>query len=88
MDITEQPWAEFADRLAKELIEHGADQAAIITRKNDENRIVTNYFNCGYEERWVLIGHLLVDIVMQIIVSNAAEIKAILENAEPEEDGG
>ena len=79
IDPTEQPWAEFAERLAQELLEHGATQAAIVTRNQDEDRVTTNYYNCGFEERCVLLGHLLEDLVLEIIETNAETIKNILE---------
>ena len=77
-NLSEQPWAEFADRLAKELIEHGATQAMIITRNADEDRVATNYYNCGYEDFWVLIGHLFTDIMFDAIAANKDAIKEIL----------
>lgn len=85
-ELSEQPWAEFADRLAKELIEHGATEAAIVTRNEDEDRIVTNYYNCNFEKRCVLIGHLLNDLVCEIIEVNAGFIREILENSDGDTD--
>lgn len=82
--LNEQPWAEFANRLARELIEHGATEAAIVTRNSDEDRVVTNYYNCNFEKRCILIGHLLVDLVMEIIDTNRDEIRGMFE----EDDDG
>lgn len=82
MNVSEQPWAEFADRLAQELIEHGATEAVIVTRNEDEDRVTTNYFNCNYEKRCVLIGHLLTDLILEAIETNADTIRAILEDCE------
>ena len=79
LNPSEQPWAEFAERLAKELIEHGATEAAIVTRNADEDRVVTNYYNCDFEKRCVLVGHLIVDIVLEIIECNADTVKEMLE---------
>ena len=81
-DLNEQPWAEFADRLAQELLEHGATEAAIVTRNEDENRVTTNYFNCNFEKRCVLIGHLLHDLILEVIEVNADLIKEMLEEAD------
>ena len=75
----EQPWAEFAERLAKELIEHGATEAAIVTRNEEEDRVTTNYFNCNFEKQCMIIGHLLEDAVLTIIESNADVIRDILQ---------
>ena len=80
MKIEEQPWAEFAERIAKELIEHGATEAAIVTRNEDEDRVVTNYYNCNFEKRCALLGRLLEDIVLEIIEINADTIREILED--------
>lgn len=82
--LNEQPWAEFADRLAQELIEHGATEAAIVTRNGDENRVTTNYYNCDNEKRWVLLGHLFTDIIIETIDTNRSEIREMLEG---DEDG-
>lgn len=79
LNPSEQPWAEFAERLAKELIEHGATEAAIVTRNEEEDRVTTNYYNCNFEKRCVLVGHLIEDIVLEIIETNADTIREILE---------
>ena len=83
-ELNDQPWAEFADRLAQELLEHGATEAAIVTRNEDEDRVVTNYYNCNFEKRCVLIGHLLNDLILETIEVNADLIKEMLE----EDDDG
>lgn len=82
LNPSEQPWAEFADRLAKELLEHGATEAVIVTRNEKEDRIVTNYFNCDFEKRCIMIGHLLEDLILEVISVNAGEIKEWLEDEE------
>ena len=82
LNPSEQPWAEFADRLAKELLEHGATEAVIVTRNEQEDRIVTNYFNCDFEKRCIMIGHLLEDLILEVISVNAEEIKEWLEDEE------
>jgi len=81
-NLNDQPWAEFADRLAQELLEHGATEAAIVTRNEDEDRVVTNYYNCNFEKRCVLIGHLIHDLILEVIEVNADLIKEMLEEAE------
>ena len=85
-ELNEQPWAEFADGLAKEMIEHGATEAAFISRNAEEDRVFTNYYNCNFEKRCVLVGHLLHDIFMEVIEINADWIKAILTDDRPETD--
>lgn len=80
LNPSEQPWAEFAERLAKELIEHGATEAAIVTRNEEEDRVATNYYNCNFEKRCVLVGHLIEDIVLEIIETNADTIREMLED--------
>lgn len=61
------------------MIEHGATEAAVVTRNDSEDRVTTNYYNCNFEKRCVLLGHLFTDIVMEIIETNAEEIRNILE---------
>lgn len=85
-ELSEQPWAEFADRLAKELIEHGATEAVIVTRNEEEDRVATNYYNCNFEKRCVLIGYLLNDLVCEIIEVNAGLIREILEDEDGDSD--
>ena len=75
----EQPWAEFADRLAKELLEHGATEAVIVTRNEREDRVCSNYFNCNFEKRCILLGHLFEDLVIEIIDINKDLIREALE---------
>lgn len=82
LNPTEQPWAEFADRLAQELLEHGATEAVIVTRNEKEDRIVTNYFNCDFEKRCIMIGHLLEDLILEVIAVNAGEVREMLEGEE------
>lgn len=82
LNPSEQPWAEFANRLAQELLEHGATEAVIVTRNEREDRIVTNYFNCDFEKRCIMIGHLLEDLILDIISVNAGEIREWLEDEE------
>ena len=82
-DLSEQPWAEFADRLARELLEHGATEAAIVTRNDGEDRVCTNYYNCNFEMRCVLFGHLLTDLVLEIIETNKDLVREVLEDDEP-----
>lgn len=82
LNPSEQPWAEFANRLAKELLEHGATEAVIVTRNEKEDRIVTNYFNCDFEKRCIMIGHLLEDLILEVISVNAGEIREWLEDEE------
>ena len=83
-ELNEQPWAEFADRMARELIEHGVTEAAIVTRNEDEDRVVTNYYNCNFEKRCVLIGHLLCDLALEVIETNADLIREMLEDEDGE----
>ena len=78
-DIESQPWAEFAERFAKELIENGASEAATVTRNESLDRVVTNYFNCNFEKRCVMVGHLLEDLILEVIETNAEAIREILE---------
>lgn len=82
LNPNEQPWAAFADRIAKELLEHGADQAVFVTRNTAEDRISTNYYNCNFEKRCLMIGHLLEDLILEVIDINAAQIKELLEEKE------
>jgi hypothetical protein len=70
---------EFAEAMAKELLEHGATEAAIVIRNETENRVVTNYLNTNFESRCVLIGYLLKDMVLGIIAEHADKIREILE---------
>lgn len=78
-ELNNQPWAMFAENIARELIEHGATEAAIVTRNIDEDRVVTNYFNCDFEKRCVLIGHLVTDLILEVIETNSDIVREILK---------
>ena len=82
LNPNDQSCIEFAEAMAKELLEHGATEAAIVIRNETENRVVTNYLNTNFESRCVLIGYLLKDMVLGIIAEHATEIKKILEENE------
>ena len=86
MDINEQPWAKFAENLSRELIEHGATEALFVSRNAAEDRIATGYFNCTFESRCVLLGHLLTDIVLEIIEINPEMVRRILQIIEDDEE--
>lgn len=88
MNIKDQPWLPFAESLSKDLFEHGAEQAICITRNIKEDRIAVNYFNCDFEMRCVLIGHLINDLVLEVIDSNRDLVRDILDGkyAEDEEE--
>ena len=82
LNPNDQSCIEFAEAMAKELLEHGATEAAIVIRNETENRVVTNYLNTNFESRCVLIGYLLKDMVLGIIAEHANGIKKILEEKE------
>lgn len=77
--IADEPWAEFMERLSQEMIEYGAEEAISITRNKEADRVTTNYHNCDFEKRWILLGHLITDYVLEIIENNADLIRDILE---------
>ena len=79
MTHADQDWRPFAERMVEEMFSHKPSQAATISRSESDDRIVTNYFNCDFESRWVLLGHLVTDIVMEIIETNIEEIRDMLE---------
>lgn len=66
------------ERLSKEMIEHGAENAVSITRNKEADRVTTNYLNCDFETRWILLGHLLTDYILEIIETNAETVREIL----------
>lgn len=78
LNPTDQPWAEFAEQMAQELLEHGATEAAIVIRNEPEGRVMTNYFNTNFEKRCALIGYLVQDLVIGIVAENADKIRKIL----------
>ena len=82
LNPTEQPWAAFADDMAREFLEHGADQAVLVTRNEKEDRVTTHYFNCDFEKRCLMIGHILEDLILEVIDINADTVREILEEDE------
>lgn len=85
-DISKEPWAGFAENLSHELIEHGATEALFVSRNATEDRIATGYFNCTFESRCVLLGHLLTDLVLEIIEINPEMVRRILQIIEQDDD--
>lgn len=73
-------WRPFAERMVQELVEHPPSQALSVCRSEKDDRIVTNYHGCDFEARWVLLGHIFEDIVMEIIENNTDEIRRMLED--------
>ena len=82
LNPTDPSCIEFAEAMAKEILEHGATEAAIVIRNEPEGRVVTNYLNTNFESRCVLIGYLLKDMFLGNIAEHATEIKKILEENE------
>ena len=69
---------EFAEDTARELLENGATEAAVVIRNEENGTVVTNYYNTSFEKRCVLIGYLLKDLVIGIIAEHADKIRDIL----------
>ena len=49
-DISKEPWAEFAEQFAEEMLNHKVTEAVVIARSESEDRVVTNYYNASYED--------------------------------------
>ena len=81
-----RPWAHFAERFAKELLEHDVSEAAIVTRQASEDRITTNYYNCNFEKRCVLIGHMIEDLILEVIEVNKETVLRLLDEEDDDED--
>ena len=84
-DISFEPWAEFAEQFAEEMLEHKVTEAVLMTRCSGEDRIVTNYYNADYEMRWAFLGHMVANLVMDVIEANRDEVREIL--LEEDEEG-
>jgi hypothetical protein len=69
---------EFAEQTARELLENGATEAAVVIRNEKNGTVVTNYYNTSFEKRCVLIGYLLKDLVIGMIAEHADKIRDIL----------
>ena len=69
---------EFAEDTARELLENGATEAAVVIRNEENGTVVTNYYNTSFEKRCVLIGYLLKDLVIGMIAEHADKIRDIL----------
>jgi hypothetical protein len=69
---------EFAEQTARELLENGATEAAVVIRNEENGTVVTNYYNTSFEKRCVLIGYLLKDLVIGMIAEHADKIRDIL----------
>jgi len=76
--MIEQSVEEFAEQTARELLENGATEAAVVIRNEENGTVVTNYYNTSFEKRCVLIGYLLKDLVIGMIAEHADKIRDIL----------
>lgn len=77
-DISREPWAEFAEQFADEMLNHKVTEAVVMARSESEDRIATNYYNASYEMRWAFLGHMIANLVMDVIEANQDEIREIL----------
>lgn len=77
-DISNEPWAEFAEKFADEMLNHKVTEAVVIARSESEDRVVTNYYNASYEMRWAFLGHMIANLVMDVIEANQDVIREIL----------
>lgn len=69
---------DFAEQTARELLENGASEAAVVIRNEENGTVVTNYYNTSFEKRCVLIGYLLKDLVLGVIAEHADKIREVL----------
>ena len=84
-DISKEPWAEFAEQFADEMLNHKVTEAVVMARSESEDRVVTNYYNASYEMRWAFLGHMIENLVIDTIQSNQDEIREILFGESEEE---
>lgn len=85
-DMNDKPWAAWVDGFGKELLEHGIDQGLYITRNEVEDRIFSGFYNTTLEDKFVLLGHLLSDLVVDIVARNVAQINDISSDYDEDED--
>lgn len=77
-DISKEPWAEFAEQFAEEMLNHKVTEAVVMARSESEDRIVTNYYNASYEMRWAFLGHMIANLVTDVIEANQDDIREML----------
>ena len=85
-DLNERPWAGWVDKLCEELFEHGLEQGLYITRNETENRVLTSYYQMDLEDKFILLGHLLSDVVVEVIARNLDRINDIAAELDEDED--
>ena len=81
--------AEFLEDAVHGLFDLNPNAVAVVAINDDAGIAGTNYHNCGVEDKGRMMHHILEDIVMDIVLSNATLIRdaiAEAEAAEEEED--
>ena len=79
--------AEFLEDAVHGIFDLNPNAVAVVAINDDAGIAGTNYHNCGVEDKGRMMHHILEDIVMDIVLSNATLIRdAIMELEEDEED--
>ena len=77
--------AEFLEDAVEGLFQLNPNKMVIVAINDERGIAGTQYYNCGVEDKGIMIHHINEDIVMDIILNNADTIRAWLENED--EDG-
>ena len=75
----------------KTLVTLDPEMAAVVAISHDKGVVTAGYYNCGIEEKGMMILHILEDIIDEFIQNNAERIRSIILDdeidGEDDEDG-
>lgn len=80
-DIRREPYAEWLEGMLREMV--GLHPTSIlIATINEDDSTGTAYFNTGIEDRWLMVGSILLDLLVNWMRRNADTIQEILDGEE------
>ena len=69
----------------KTLVTLDPEMAAVVAISHDKGVATAGYYNCGIEEKGMMILHILEDIIVEFIQNNAERIRSIILDEEIDE---
>ena len=80
--------AQFLEDTVHSLFDLNPNAVAVVAINDDAGIAGTSYHNCGVEDKGRMIHHILEDVIMDVVLSNAEMIRSILMDGEDDDDGG
>ena len=84
-DITKEKYAEWLENSVKAIAE-GDAKSILLAAKLGNGEVVTGYYECGLEDKAMLLAHIQADMTMSIVQNNADMVKKAIDDLD--DDGG